>query len=107
MRQGRAYIRAALITEELCPLRETRLMSHVRIGRFRVKLPRSRVGRAALGGSLVAGGGLSFLPVLGLWMLPAGLLVLSVDSRRVRRFRRVNEVRMVRWWRSRRTSSAG
>jgi hypothetical protein len=77
-------------------------MSHVRVGRFRVKLPRSRGSRVALGGALVTGGVFSFLPVLGLWMLPAGLLVLSVDSPRVRRFRRVNEVRVVRWWRSRR-----
>jgi hypothetical protein len=34
-------------------------------------------------------------------MLPAGLLVLSVDSARVRRFRRVNEVHAVRWWKER------
>jgi hypothetical protein len=50
---------------------------------------------------LVAGSALSVLPVFGLWMLPAGLLVLSVDSAKVRRFRRVNEVKVVRWWRSR------
>jgi hypothetical protein len=43
---------------------------------------------------------------LGLWMLPAGLLVLSVDSPRVRRFRRVNEVRVVRWWRTRRAATS-
>src|SRR5262245_33715004 len=85
--------------------REKRVMSHVRVGGFRVKLPRSKGGRQALGGALVAGGALSFLPVLGLWMLPAGLLVLSVDSPRVRRFRRVNEVRVVRWWRSRRATT--
>jgi hypothetical protein len=39
-------------------------------------------------------------------MLPAGLLVLSVDSPRVRRFRRVNEVRVVRWWRTRRAATS-
>ncbi len=81
-------------------------MSHVRVGRMRVKLPRSKTGRRALGGALLAGGALWFLPVLGLWMVPAGLLVLSVYSRRVRRFRRVNEVRVVRWWRSRRADPA-
>jgi hypothetical protein len=106
MRQGRAYIRATLITEEHLSLEEEPLMSHVRVGSFRVKLPRSKGGRQALGGALVAGGALSFLPVLGLWMLPAGLLVLSVDSPRVRRFRRINEIRVVRWWRSRRSSEA-
>ena len=76
-------------------------MSHVKVGKFRVKLPKSRVARQALGGGLVAGSALSILPVFGLWMLPAGLLVLSVDSARVRRFRRVNEVKVVRWWRTR------
>ena len=76
-------------------------MSHVRVGKIRVKLPRSKGGRKVLGGALVAGGALSFLPVLGIWMLPAGLLVLSVDSARVRRFRRINEVRAVRWWKER------
>jgi hypothetical protein len=81
-------------------------MSHVRVGQFRVKLPRSKTGRRALGGALIAGSTLWFLPVLGLWMLPAGLRVLSVDSHRVRRFRRVNEVRIVRWWRVRRGAAA-
>lgn len=79
-------------------------MSHVKLGRYKVKLPRSKTGRRVLGGALVTGSALWFLPVLGLWMLPAGLLVLSVDSRRVRRFRRVNEVRVIRWWRTRRPS---
>ena len=77
-------------------------MSHLKLGRYKLKLPRSKTGRRALGGALVAGGVLSFLPVLGLWMLPAGLAVLSTDSRMVRRFRRINEVRALRWWRARR-----
>jgi hypothetical protein len=34
-------------------------------------------------------------------MVPAGLAVLSVDSPRVRRFRRRNEVKTLRWWRAR------
>jgi hypothetical protein len=37
-------------------------------------------------------------------MLPAGLLVLSVDSARVRRFRRVQEIKAIRWWRARQTA---
>lgn len=56
---------------------------------------------------LLAGGVLSFLPVLGLWMLPLGLLLLAVDipplrpavasgtiwtRRRVRRFTRRGRV---------------
>jgi hypothetical protein len=34
-------------------------------------------------------------------MVPAGLAVLSVDSPKVRRFRRRNEVRTLRWWKAR------
>ncbi len=79
-------------------------MAHVRVGKIRVRLPRSKGGRRVLGGALIAGSTLWFLPVLGIWMLPAGLLVLSVDSPRVRRFRRVQEVKIVRWWRTRRTT---
>lgn len=80
-------------------------MSHLKLGRYKLKLPRSKTGRRVLGGALVGGGVLSFLPVLGLWMLPAGLVVLSVDSHRVRRLRRVNEVKLVRWWRERRAKA--
>lgn len=38
-----------------------------------------RMVRIPLGLFLVLGGLLSFLPVLGLWMLPLGLLFLAVD----------------------------
>jgi len=37
---------------------------------------------------------LGFLPVLGFWMIPLGLLVLSVDLPAVRRWRRQFTV----WW---------
>jgi len=77
-------------------------MTHARFGSFRVKLPRSVTARRVLGGGLVAGGVLSFLPVLGLWMLPLGVVVLSADSKRVRRLRRRSDVVLMRWWRSRR-----
>ncbi len=52
------------------------------------RLPRSRTGRIGLGSLLVLGGIFSFLPVLGLWMLPLGFLVLSQDLPFVRRWRR-------------------
>jgi hypothetical protein len=78
-------------------------MAHIRIGSYRIRVPRSRRGRTVLGGALVAGGVMSWLPVLGLWMLPAGLVVLSVDSPRVRRFRRRQEVKTLRWWRRQRS----
>lgn len=40
--------------------------------------------RIPLGILLIIGGLLSFLPVLGLWMLPLGLLLLAVDVPRLR-----------------------
>ena len=57
-------------------------------------MPRSRVGRIIIGVLLVVGGILGFLPILGFWMLPLGLLVLSQDLPYVRRQRR----RLAVWW---------
>ncbi len=42
--------------------------------------------RIPLGLLLVAGGILSFLPVLGVWMLPLGLLLLAIDMPMLRPF---------------------
>ena len=57
-------------------------------------LPQSRPVRVGLGILLVAGGLVGFLPVLGFWMIPLGLLVLSVDLPVVRRWRR----KLAVWW---------
>ncbi|MDP6346027.1 MAG: hypothetical protein QF578_07290 [Alphaproteobacteria bacterium] len=57
-----------------------------------------RWARMAVGLALILGGLLGFLPVVGFWMLPLGLLVLSYDLPRVRRWRRRLEVW---WWRRR------
>jgi len=67
------------------------------IGSFRLKLPESRWMRTTIGVLLVCGGILGFLPVLGFWMVPLGLLVLSHDSHVVRRLRRRFSV----WWATR------
>ncbi len=40
---------------------------------------RRAVWRIPLGLAMILGGLFSFLPVLGLWMLPLGLLLLAVD----------------------------
>ncbi|TIS17249.1 MAG: hypothetical protein E5X10_04380, partial [Mesorhizobium sp.] len=40
-------------------------------------MPRSRGLRIAIGVLLTIGGILGFLPILGFWMVPIGLLVLS------------------------------
>ncbi len=66
----------------------------ISFGGFSVPLPQSRVWRVALGITLILGGSLGFLPILGFWMIPLGLLVLSIDLAIVRRQRRRAEV----WW---------
>jgi len=45
----------------------------------RIRRPEARFVRIPLGILLVLGGIFSFLPVLGLWMLPLGLLLLAID----------------------------
>jgi hypothetical protein len=51
-------------------------------------LPQSRWQRIALGIALMLGGLLWFLPILGIWMIPLGLFVLSLELASVRRLRR-------------------
>jgi purine-cytosine permease-like protein len=72
----------------------------------RANLPQSRFGRTLLGILFVFGGLFSFLPVLGIWMLPLGLVILSVDWPFVRRRRRQAEVSLTRWWKSRQSARA-
>jgi len=50
--------------------------------------PRSRIARLIVGTGLIIGGSLWFLPVLGWWMLPVGIAILSTDYPRIRRMRR-------------------
>ena len=64
-------------------------------------MPGNRIGRLLVGILLVIGGILGFLPVLGFWMIPLGLIILSVDFPFIRRGRRRAEVRLGRWWRER------
>jgi Putative transmembrane protein (PGPGW) len=53
-----------------------------------LQLPRSRTLRVAVGYLLIAGGVVGFLPVLGFWMVPLGVLVLSREYHWARRMRR-------------------
>jgi hypothetical protein len=53
-----------------------------------IPMPASRIGRIILGVLFVFFGLLGFLPVLGFWMVPVGLLILSQDLAMVRRWRR-------------------
>jgi hypothetical protein len=66
------------------------------------RMPQSRALRIAIGILLVFCGFLGFLPVLGFWMIPLGLLVLSYEFAGVRRLRR----RTVVWWERRRRPPA-
>ncbi len=58
--------------------------------KFRV--PDSPHVRLGVGLLFIVGGILGFLPVLGFWMIPLGLVILSVDMPAVRRVRRRMEV---------------
>ncbi|TPW26405.1 hypothetical protein [Pararhizobium mangrovi] len=62
-----------------------------------ISLPKNRFARISVGCLFVLGGIFSFLPVLGIWMLPLGLLILSQDFAFVRRHRRKFAVRWSRW----------
>jgi purine-cytosine permease-like protein len=64
----------------------------------RLPTPSTKLGRTILGVLLVIGGILGFLPVLGFWMIPLGLLILSEDFAVIRRFRRRWTVKLTRWW---------
>jgi purine-cytosine permease-like protein len=73
------------------------------LGSWEIAMPRSRIGRIAIGTGLITGGTLGFLPILGFWMLPLGVIVLSHDLHFVRRRRR----RMAIWWQRRRQRRNG
>jgi hypothetical protein len=84
------------------------MMAEEKLRRFKVfgrefPLPASRIGRIAVGTGLILGGILGFLPVLGFWMIPLGLLVLSQDLPFVRRQRR----RLAVWWERRKAARSG
>ena len=72
----------------------------------RVPTPTTKLGRTILGVLLIIGGILGFLPVLGFWMIPLGLLILSQDFASVRRFRRRWQVKLTRWWEERKQRRA-
>jgi len=79
----------------------------IRIANHSLKVPGSLWARRLLGAALVIGGLLGFLPVVGFWMVPLGLIILSIDSARVRRWRRQIEVRHGAWLKQRYPRIAG
>ncbi len=71
-----------------------KITSRIRHAFRRENLPRNRAARIALGSALAVGGVAgAILPVLGIWMLPLGIAVLSVDIPGVRRFVRKTKVK--------------
>lgn len=75
----------------------------LKFGRFSIAVPASRLTRIVLGILLCLGGFVGFLPILGFWMLPLGLIMLSIDLAPARRLRRRVEV----WWGRRKSSRNG
>ncbi|HXK54544.1 MAG TPA: hypothetical protein PK405_07650 [Hyphomicrobiales bacterium] len=69
----------------------------LRLGRYTMALPASRLARIGLGIVLVIGGILGFLPIVGFWMIPLGIIVLSYDIAFIRRLRRKGWS----WWQRR------
>jgi hypothetical protein len=72
-------------------------MVKIRLGERTFNLPGNRIARMGLGVGLILAGLVGFLPVLGFWMIPLGLLVLSVDLPSVRRLRRRWVVKFGNW----------
>ena len=80
------------------------MVPRVRVGKFAIELPRNRIVRIGLGVSLVILGGVfGWLPILGYWMVPLGLLVLASDSAVIRRWNRRAGVAILGWWRGRKS----
>ncbi len=67
------------------------------IGSFSMPFPQSKIGRVSVGSGFVVGGCLGFLPILGFWMLPLGLVILSHDIGAARKFRRKTGVKLARF----------
>jgi hypothetical protein len=75
------------------------LQSKVRKLFSKENLPHNRILRIALGVLLIVAGVAGFLPILGFWMIPLGLGILSIDVPIVRRWTRRSKVAFLRWWR--------
>lgn len=62
-------------------------------------IPKTRLKRLLFGGLLIVGGIFSFLPILGMWMLPLGVLYLAVDYKTFRRYRRKLDAMFIKLYR--------
>jgi hypothetical protein len=82
-------------------------MTKVNLGGRSFRLPASRPVRIVVGVLLIVFGVFGFLPILGFWMVPLGLTVLSVDLPIARRMRRRMDVAVTRRWRAFRARRRG
>jgi hypothetical protein len=64
----------------------------------RLRHPDSTWVRIPVGGLLIIGGLFSFLPILGIWMLPLGLLLLAKDVPFLKRPTSRAMIRLERRW---------
>jgi hypothetical protein len=102
-RRERRFQRQFEVLERLIPALRRPMSTLRRDSWFPVRFPAAIL--------LIIGGILSFLPILGIWMLPLGLLLLAVDLPVLRgpisvliiRSRRTGK-RWLRRWRNRRKS---
>lgn len=69
----------------------------------RLRTPRAALIRLPIALLFVVGGIFSFLPVLGIWMLPLGLLLLAIDVPILRGPMADGFIRVRHWWRRNRT----
>jgi len=72
-------------------------MAKINILGYRIGVPHHPLPRMMLGGVMVLGGLVGFLPVVGYWMVPVGLAILAIDFPPVRRFQRRMTVRFGNW----------
>ena len=72
-------------------------MPKVNFAGYKLNVPGHPLLRVVLGVLLIICGLLGFLPILGFWMVPLGVVVLSVDLPPVRRFRRNVTVKIGYW----------
>lgn len=68
--------------------------THIHIGKYAFPLPKTKAMRLLLGGSFILMGIVGFLPIVGYWQIPVGIMILSIDLPLMRRFRR----KFVTWW---------
>jgi hypothetical protein len=76
-------------------------MRKITFAGYTIRLPNHPVGRILIGIALVILGLFGFLPILGFWMIPLGLVILSVDVAMIRRLRRKWTVRLGGWLKAR------